>query len=74
MKDSSLIHIHHCCAMSCKYGEDTCPVVLGTHKGLYQCEFCDCLEFNPGSDVKADEWWKNLSPKNKAAVYIRNNR
>jgi len=35
-------HVTHCCAAhGCKYGEDnTCPVVLRTHKQQYPCEEC----------------------------------
>src|SRR5471030_2357389 len=35
------VHTSHCCARhGCKYSNDECPVVLGTHKQAYPCEFC----------------------------------
>ncbi|MEG9650759.1 hypothetical protein ACTO5A_22940 [Pseudomonas aeruginosa] len=35
------VHAAHCCARhGCKYGDDDCPVVVGTVEQLYQCEEC----------------------------------
>ncbi len=36
------VHTSHCCERhGCKYGNDDCPVVLGTHKQQFDCEECD---------------------------------
>ena len=35
------VHTSHCCARhGCKYSNDECPVVLGTHQQEYLCEWC----------------------------------
>ncbi len=48
-------HVSHCCRHhGCKYGEnETCPVVLGTHKQKYPCETCGMNE-HP-RDEEADD-------------------
>lgn len=36
------VHMSHCCKKhGCKYGDDACPVVLGTHEQLYKQQCCD---------------------------------
>lgn len=67
------VHEHHCCKKWCKYSDEDCPVVSGETIGLYQCEDCDCLEFNPFAAVEAEDWWNNLSPAMKASIYLRKN-
>ena len=35
------VHSQHCCkACGCKYGDENCPVVLGTEKADYACLEC----------------------------------
>ena len=35
------VHDAHCCKKhGCKYGDDDCPVVLGTEPGVRECEYC----------------------------------
>lgn len=35
------VHTSHCCIRhGCKYGDEECPVVLGTHEQRYDCEDC----------------------------------
>lgn len=35
------VHTGHCCALhGCKYGNDQCPVELGTKIQQYPCEVC----------------------------------
>jgi hypothetical protein len=36
------VHVSHCCVWhECKYGDEDCPVALGTHKQESPCEYCD---------------------------------
>lgn len=65
----SCVHSTHCCVYSCKYGDD-CPVATGKILPKYKCEFCTCIEMNPGVDTQADAWWNSLSPAQKAQVYL----
>jgi hypothetical protein len=68
--DHTQVHIHHCCSRGCKYGDDDCPVVLGKVEGLYQCDFCTCLKFNPNAVEAAEAWWKAMTPEQKAAHFL----
>lgn len=35
------VHTSHCCSLhGCKYGDEDCPVKLGTHTQEYGCEYC----------------------------------
>lgn len=39
--DRTGVHTSHCCPKcGCKYGDDDCPVVLGTHEAKFECESC----------------------------------
>lgn len=43
----SSVHSTHCCVRhGCKYGDEDCPVILGTEKQEYPCENCD-----PNEDI-----------------------
>jgi len=40
----SSVHSTHCCKRhGCKYGDDECPVVLGTETQEYHQECCDIV-------------------------------
>lgn len=68
--DSLGVHLTHCCVFSCKYGDEDCPVATGKYRPTYKCEDCSCLAMNVGSDKLAEEWWANLSPAQKARIYL----
>lgn len=70
MRDDHMVHVNHCCTLGCKYGDDDCPIASGKVLPQYRCEECVCLDMNPGADVKADEWWSNLTPAQKAMLYL----
>lgn len=37
----SSVHSSHCCVLhGCKYGEESCPVVIKTEAQEYPCEWC----------------------------------
>jgi hypothetical protein len=41
MLDDTEVHQTHCCSRhGCKYGDEECPVVLGTITQEYPCEYC----------------------------------
>lgn len=43
------VHRTHCCDKhGCKYGEDKCPVVLGSVKQDYPCETCGTCDRRDG--------------------------
>lgn len=36
------VHSRHCCVIhGCKYGDEHCPVVIGSEIQEYPCEMCD---------------------------------
>lgn len=44
--DDSGVHVGHCCSKhGCKYGDDDCAVVVGTHEQAYACESCEPVWF-----------------------------
>jgi len=59
------VHTSHCCVRhGCKYGDEDCPVVLGTHKQKYDCEDCDrdCEEHDSHIDkIRLDFFEQNSS-------------
>lgn len=46
------VHDAHCCTThGCKYGDEDCPVVLGTEPGIF-CEDCEADEAYYPEDLK----------------------
>jgi hypothetical protein len=57
-RDDWGVHEVHCCPKhGCKYGDDTCPVVLGlTTKHSNHCESCEMEEDDPEPFILLTGW------------------
>ena len=52
MADKVGVHQSHCCwKHGCKYGDDDCPVELGTVKQDHLCEYCENDVMEKGSGI-----------------------
>lgn len=59
------VHATHCCTRhGCKYGDASCPVVRGTARQEYPCEYCgeqDTEDMAP--DPELAEHFPDLFPR-----------
>ena len=58
-KDDYGVHQTHCCVLhGCKYGEPSCPVVIGILQQEYRCEFCgdDWMD----EPLSVEEQWNKI--------------
>lgn len=62
------VHGTHCCTThGCKYGDEDCPVVLGTESGIAE-EWCEMCEWD-ANDPSVQEQ-KRLQEENKKLLEV----